>query len=557
MKRNNMLSRFRTALLLGLATGTLALDNGVGTTPAMGWNSYNAFLCDTTEAQYKAAAQQLINLGLRDVGYEYLNLDCGWQGRQRNASGQFTWDSTVIPNGIPALGEYVHGLGLKFGLYSDGGYFGCDFVGGTAKYLGSLHHEVEDAALFAAWGADYLKYDNCYAVSETDFVNYFPPIPIKPHMTAMRDALALTKRPVLFSVCNWGVQDPARWPGTEVGNSWRTSNDIGPPVSWNSIIRIINQVVPIAQFSEPGGFNDMDMLEVGNAGLTTAEQQTHFALWAAAKSPLLISTDLTNPSAQTLNILKNTRIIAVNQDPLGKSVSFKRRYTNDHDVWSGPLADGSTVAVVINWQNSARSLTFNLADVGFSSTTAIDLITGTSLGRISRSYTSTVAAHGSVVLKLSSGVPAPAPTFTFYPAASASNTLAGGANARAVNASTATSSTTSPITVVGFVGNGGTLTFNGVDGGASGGTKLLAFDYINGDYTFGNTACSNCRNAFVSVNGGAAVQVQMPISGQSWDILSSGYLVSLPGFTLGRTNTVQISNPSAWAPDFYRLGVAI
>ncbi|KAJ7464702.1 glycoside hydrolase family 27 protein [Mycena galericulata] len=523
-----------------------ALKNGVGVTPAMGWNPYNAFLCSTTEAQYHTAAQSLISLGLSALGYNYFNIDCGWQGTVRSSTGDITWNTTILPSGVSALGTFVHNLGLKFGVYSDGGVFACDFVGGTAHYIGSLGHETSDADTFASWGADYLKYDNCYAVNSTDFVDDNPPISIEPHYVTMENALAATGRPILFSACEWGVQDPARWPASAVANSWRIANDIGPPPSWDNLFRIINQLVPITQFAGPGGFNDLDLLEVGNSGLTANEQQTHFAFWAAAKSPLLISTDLTVVSAQALSVLKNTRLIALNQDSLGKSISFKRRYTNDHDVWSGPLADGSTVAVVINWENATRSLTFELTDVGFSSATATDLITGTALGKLTTSYTSTVPAHGAVVLKLTSGVLAPSPTFTYYPATS--GTLAGGAATRIVN---------STVTVVGFVGNGGTLTFTGVDGGTAGGTKLLSFDYINGDVTFSNTACSNCRNLFVSVNGGAAVQVQMPLSAQSWDILFSGYLVSLPGFTAGKTNTVTLSNPSAFAPDFYRMGVAV
>ncbi|KAJ7845390.1 glycoside hydrolase family 27 protein [Mycena olivaceomarginata] len=531
---------------LSLSSVVLALNNGVGVTPAMGYNPYNAFLCTTTEAQYHAAAQSLVSLGLSALGYHYFNLDCGWQSTARDSAGKITWDPKILPSGVPALGTFVHNLGLKFGVYSDLGIFACDFVGGTAHYVGSLGHETSDAATFASWGVDLAKMDNCYAVNSTDFVDFNPPISIEAHYITMRDAFAATGRPILFSACEWGVQDPARWPGSSVANSWRISNDIGPPASWDNLFRIINQVVPITQFAGPGGFNDLDMLEVGNSGLTAAEQQTHFAFWAAAKSPLIISTDLTNPSAQTLSILKNTRIIALNQDALGKSISFKRRYTNDHDVWSGPLADGSTVAVVINWENASRSLTFNLADVGFSSATATDLITGTSLGKLTTSYTTTVAAHGSIVLKLTAGAAVASPTFTYY--AATSGTLAGGAAARAVNSS---------VSVVGFVGSGGTLTLSGVDGGTAGGTKLLAFDYINGDFTFTNTACSNCRNTFVSVNGGAAVQVQMPISAQSWDILLSGYLVSLPGFKAGKTNTITLSNPSAFTPDFYRVGVAV
>ncbi|KAJ7643715.1 glycoside hydrolase family 27 protein [Roridomyces roridus] len=542
----------RTIISLSLLPLALALSNGVGKTPAMGWNPYNAFLCATTEAEYHSAAQNLVNLGLNKLGYNYFNLDCGWQSTARTSSGQITWDTTILPSGVPALGTFVHNLGLKFGVYSDGGVFACDFVGGTAHYVGSLGHETADAQTFATWGADYLKYDNCYAVNSTDFVDDNPPIQLEPHYATMENALSATGRPILFSACEWGVQDPARWPASTVANSWRIANDIGPPASWDNLFRIINQLVPITQFAGPGGFNDLDLLEVGNTGLTAAEQQTHFAFWAAAKSPLFISTDLTNPSTQTLSILQNQRIIAVNQDSLGKSIAFKRRYTNDNDVWAGPLSDGSTVVVVINWQNSTRNLTLVLADVGFSSATATDLITGSSLGKLttslkqSRRFTANVAAHGSMVLKLTSGVSIAAPTFTFYPATS--GTLGGGASTRVVNSS---------VNVVGFVGNGGTLTFNNVDGGTAGGTKLVSFDYINGDVTFSNTACSNCRNAMVSVNGGAAVQVQMPLSAQSWDILFSGYLVSLSGFKAGKTNTVTLSNPSAFTPDWYRMGVVV
>ncbi|KAF7297605.1 Alpha-galactosidase [Mycena kentingensis (nom. inval.)] len=480
----------RPIVLLSLAPFAYALSNGVGVRPAMGYNPYNAFLCDTTEAQYHAQANAVISTGLLAAGYNYFNLDCGWQGKTRTSSGQFTWDTTKLPAGIPALATFVHGLGLKFGMYSDGGVFACDFVGGAAHYLGSLGHETADAALFASWGMDYLKYDNCYAVNSTDFVDFNPPIAIEPHYTAMRDALAATRRPVVFSACEWGVQDPARWPGSSVANSWRISNDIGPPASWDNLVRIMNQVVPITQFAGPGGFNDLDMLEVGNSGLTAAEQQTHFAFWAATKSPLFVSTDLTKASAATLAILKNTRVIAVNQDSLGRSIAFKRRYTNDHDVWSGPLADGSTFVLVINLQNSARSVTFALADVGFTSATATDLISGASLGTLTTSFTSTMAAHGVVMLKLTNGVRATAPTFTFIPATS--GTLAGGAATRVVNSS---------VTVVGFVGNGGTP--------------------------------------------------------QSWDILFQGYLVSLPGFKAGKINTVTLSNPSAFTPDIWRMGVAV
>ncbi|KAK7018041.1 hypothetical protein VNI00_018437, partial [Paramarasmius palmivorus] len=460
--------------------------------------------CSTTEAQYRATAQKLVDLGLKQVGYQYVNLDCGWQGTRRDSSGTFTWDTGRFPSGIPALASFVHNLGLKFGVYSDAGYHSCGSPGNN-PWIGSLNYEEQDARTWASWGADYLKYDNCYAESETSVVNYNPPFELKPRYTKMRDALAATGRPILYSACNWGLQDPARWPGTTVANSWRMSNDIGPPAVWASVFRIINQVVPITGFSGPGGFNDLDMLYVGNNGLTAAEQQTHFSFWAAAKSPLLIGIDITQSQsniANALNILKNERVIAVNQDSLGKSIGFKRRYTNDNDVWAGPLSDGSTVVLVINLQTSSRTVTLNLADVGFSSANAQDLITGNNLGRLTNTYATTLAGHGSMLLKLSSGTTVSPPNFTFY--SSSSGSVSGGANTRSVNGTT----------VVGYVGNGGKLTLNNLDGGSSGGTKLLAIDYINAEWTMSNTACPNCREAILRVNGGQEVRAQMPLSGQ-------------------------------------------
>ncbi|KAG9127290.1 hypothetical protein FRC07_014997 [Ceratobasidium sp. 392] len=368
--------------LSGIALVTAAgLNNGLSRTPAMGFNGYNAFGCDGTESDYKAAGDLIVKLGLKAAGYQYLNIDCGWQGTARDASGNFQWNVNRFASGIPSLVSYIHSIGLKFGLYGDSGYYSCDTTGGNTKWLASKNYEKQDAKLFASWGIDYLKYDNCFVVNSTDFVNYNPPIQLQPVYGLMRDALNATGRSILYSVCEWGLQDPARWPAT--GNSWRMSNDIAD--SWAHVVRIINEVVPITGFAGPGGWNDLDILEVGNSGMTLAEQQTHFAFWAAVKSPLLIGTKLAGISNDALTILKNPRLIAINQDPLGKSISLQRRYASDKDVWSGPLADGSTVVIVINWQNSARSMTFTLADIGASSASAIDLWSGSSLGTITTS----------------------------------------------------------------------------------------------------------------------------------------------------------------------------
>ncbi|TDL27972.1 glycoside hydrolase family 27 protein [Rickenella mellea] len=525
---------------------TYALNNGLARTPPMGWNPYNFYSTDATEAVYNDTAKAIVNLGLEKLGYNIILLEAGWQGTARDASGNFTWNTAKYPSGIPALGTLLHSLGLKLGVYSDGGFFSCDSNGGKKHWLGSIGHEAADAATFASWGMDYLKYDNCYSVNSTDFVDPNPPIPLEPHYTTMLNALEATKRPIIFAICEWGVQDPARW-APAVGNSWRISNDIGPPASWANFFRIINQLVPITGFAGPGAWNDLDMLEVGNSPLTTAEQQTHFAFWAAAKSPLIISTNMINITSTSLSILQNERLIAVNQDPLGKSIALKRRYSNDNDVWAGPLSDGSTVVIVVNWQNVQRSLTLNLADAGFTSATLMDLWSGSSLGKFTNTYTATVPAHGNLALKLTGGTAAPKPSFTTYTAAATQNIVAGGAQAVTVNTTQ----------VVENIGSGGTLTFTGVDGGTTGGTKLVSINFINADVAFNNGACSNCRNAFVSVNNGNAVQVQFPLSGQSWNIVYKGYLVTLSGFKAGANNTIQFSNPTTgvFGPNLVQIGV--
>jgi len=537
-----MLRLAGAALALAAPPFALALGNGFARTPQMGWNPYNAFNVYTTEAQYHQQTDLMVSTGLAALGYNYMIMDSGWQGKSRASNGEFQWDTSRVPAGIPALSSYVHNKNLKFGIYSDGGYFSC----GEAGRQGSLNYERQDAKTFAAWGADYLKYDNCFADGPNTGVSYNPSYNLTVHFTAMRDALAATGRPILFSVCEWGVQDPARWPGSAVGNSWRMSDDIN--ASWNAVLRIINQVVPIVGFGGPGGWNDLDLLEVGNSGLTAAEQQTHFAFWAAVKSPLIVSTDLSKISATALAVIKNPRIIALNQDSLGKAISLKRRYTDDNDVWAGPLSDGSTVVLVINWQNNARSLTLQLADVGFASATATDLISGSSLGKLSGSYTATnVAAHGVVVLKLSGAVTVTAPSFTQYPASGF--TLAGGATLSTVNSTS----------VAGYIGQGGTATVKNVNGG-NGGTQLVSFDYIDADFIFAGsekqTNYPNSRLGYVSVNGGTPVKISFPISGQSWTIQYTGFIVPLSGFKAGTSNTITLSSSSGYSPNIVRVGVA-
>jgi len=283
--------------LLCLCAVALALDNGLGRTPQMGWNSWNKFACNINENLIKSTIDTLVENGFVDAGYNYINLDDCWQ-ISRDKDNRIVADPNAFPSGIKALADYAHSKGMKFGLYSDAGTNTCQ------GRPGSLNYEEIDAKTYAEWGVDYLKYDNCYADPRTPEERY----PI------MRDALNKSGRAIFYSMCEWGVDDPAKWAKT-VGNSWRTTGDISD--SWNSMIDIIDKNDRWADFAGPGGWNDPDMLEVGNGGMTYDEYRTHFSLWALSKAPLLIGCDVTKKDPQTFEILMNKEVIAIDQDKLG------------------------------------------------------------------------------------------------------------------------------------------------------------------------------------------------------------------------------------------------
>jgi len=283
--------------LLCLCAAALALDNGLGRTPQMGWNSWNKFACGINEKLIKDTIDTLVENGFVEAGYKYINLDDCWQIK-RDANGKIVADPDAFPSGIKALADYAHQKGMKFGLYSDAGTNTCQ------GRPGSIGYEEIDAKTYAEWGVDYLKYDNCYADPRTPEERY----PI------MRDALNKSGRPIFYSMCEWGVDDPAKW-AKNVGNSWRTTGDISD--SWQSMIGIIDKNNEWADYAGPGGWNDPDMLEVGNGGMTYDEYRTHFSLWAISKAPLLIGCDVTKKDPQTFEILLNKEVIAVNQDRLG------------------------------------------------------------------------------------------------------------------------------------------------------------------------------------------------------------------------------------------------
>lgn len=339
-----IMKTFRFALMLlawALLTSTTQAQKfeGLSDTPAMGWNSWNTFDCDVSEELIKSMADAMVESGMKDAGYEYINIDDCWHG-ERDAEGNIQVNKERFPSGMKALADYVHAKGLKLGIYSDAGDTTC------AGYPGSRGYEYQDARTYAEWGIDYLKYDWC----DTENIN-----PIGAY-TTMRDALHKAGRPILFSICEWGDNQPWKW-AEDVGHSWRISGDIYPcwdcQYSWGSwsswgVLKILDMrdELRLRQYAGPGHWNDYDMMEVGN-GMTEAEDRSHFSLWAMLNSPLIAGNDLRNMTETTREILTNKDIIALNQDPLGIQ-AMKYIHAGDLMVFAKPLADGEWTFLFLN-----------------------------------------------------------------------------------------------------------------------------------------------------------------------------------------------------------------
>ncbi len=288
-------------------------------TPPMGWNSWNKFACNVSEDMIKGMADAVVKSGMKDAGYVYVNIDDCWQV-SRDANANIVVDPQRFPHGMKALGDYIHSLGLKFGVYSDAGTKTC------AGRPGGLGHEYQDAVQYAAWGVDYLKYDWCHTSTQDAKASY----------ANIRAALDASGRPIVLSICEWGTAKPWLW-GEEVGgNLWRTTGDIsdrwGGKEKWpdgsccsNGVLAILDQQVGLQSYAGPGHWNDPDMLEVGNGGMTDTEYRTHFSLWAILAAPLIAGNDLRNMRPEIHDILTNKEVIAVDQDPLGREGRARRQ----------------------------------------------------------------------------------------------------------------------------------------------------------------------------------------------------------------------------------------
>jgi len=378
---------------------TIKVGDLLSLTPPMGWNSWNCWGTSVSQQKVISSAQALIDKGLADHGWYYINIDDGWVKPDRAADG------TMVPNekfpDMKGLGDWLHARGLKFGIYSSPGTLTC---GG---YLASYQHEMQDATSYAGWGIDYLKYDWCsygdiYArEKDTSLAAYMKPYQV------MQKALKAQPRDIHYSLCQYGMKDVWKWGAQVDGNTWRTTGDIND--TWESLYSIgFSQTVQY-KYAQPGHWNDPDMLIVGKVGwgdqlhdtrLTPDEQYTHISLWCLLSSPLLIGCDISKMDDFTVSLLSNDEVIALNQDALGKQAQQKLK-TGDYQVWVKDLEDGSKAVGVFNLSNTYKTITINLQDAGLGNNVQLrDLWRQKDLGTSATTFKTRVAPHGVTLIKV-------------------------------------------------------------------------------------------------------------------------------------------------------------
>lgn len=381
-------------------------------TPPLGWNSWNSFGCGVTEDTVRQAADAMVSSGMRDAGYEYVVVDDCWFDPQRDAQGNLRAHPTKFPSGMKALGDYIHSRGLKFGLYQVPTERTCaQRVGTFPGATGSMGHEVQDARTFASWGVDYLKYDWCSPEGTRDEQ--------VARFSLMRDALRDTGRPVVYSInpnSFHAITGPT-YDWGQVADLWRTTEDlldIWQNGNVNSYPMGVGNVVdvnaPLAAQAGPGHWNDPDMLVVGRPGLSLTESRAHFTLWSLMAAPLMAGNDIRTMSADVSAILRNQRLLAVNQDPLGAG---GRRVRDDGatEVFAKPLSDGSVAVGLFNRGDSTATVSASAAQIGLSggSFTLTDLWTGAT-SDTGGQITASVPAHGVTAFRVTGGAPLAAET---------------------------------------------------------------------------------------------------------------------------------------------------
>ena len=376
--------------LLAVPVAPAVAADSLALTPPMGWNSWNKFGCDVSEKLMREMADTLVATGMKDAGYQYLVIDDCWQVR-RDDTGKIVADPDRFPSGMKALADYVHGKGLKFGVYSDAGTGTCQ------NRPGSKDHEAIDARTYAEWGVDYLKYDWCNSKGQETRDSY----------GKMSRALRATGRPIVFSLCEWGSTKPWLW-AQGVGQLWRATGDIQDcwdcGKSWGGmgVVHIIDIMADLHPYAGPGHWNDPDMLEVGNRGLNAVESRAHFSFWALLAAPLMAGNDLRNMSKETAETLTNREVIEVDQDALG--MQGRKVWDNGpQEVWMKPLQDGSRAVILFNRGDEAGNVAVAFEDIGLppgGKALVRDLWKKADLGSSSGRFEAKVEPHGVVMVKI-------------------------------------------------------------------------------------------------------------------------------------------------------------
>jgi alpha-galactosidase len=372
------------------AIPALALDNGLASTPPMGWNSWNKFACNVSEDLIRSIADSMVSSGMKDAGYAYVVIDDCWQVA-RDVDGNIISDSKRFPHGMKTLADYVHSKGLKFGIYSDAGTGTCQ------NRPGSRGYEFQDARQYAAWGVDYLKYDWCNHSTQDSRASY----------SIMRDALAKSGRPIVFSLCEWGSTKPWLW-AEDIGNLWRATGDIsdkwsGPEKSDGlGVVQILDQLAGLESYAGPGHWNDPDMLEVGNGGLTDTEARAHFSMWCILAAPLIAGNDIRSMTPETRAILTNKDLIAIDQDPLGMQ-GRRVKKMGDLEVWSKQMSDGTRAVALLNRSEGEKEISVGWQDIGYPESlkaSVRDVWSGKAAENIQGKYSASVPSHGAVVVRI-------------------------------------------------------------------------------------------------------------------------------------------------------------
>jgi alpha-galactosidase len=359
--------------------------NGLAKTPPMGWNSWNKFAGRIDDATVRAIADAMVASGMKAAGYQYVNIDDTWEGDRRDAQGNITTNNK-FPD-MKALADYVHGKGLKIGIYSSPGPNTC------AGYEGSYGHEEQDARTWAAWGIDYLKYDWCGAR------NIYKDEEMQPLYQVMGDALRKTGRAIVFSLCQYGRHDVWKWGPDVGGNLWRTTGDIRD--AWDSMANIGFNQDALASYAAPGHWNDPDMLEIGNGGMTDTEYRTHMSLWAMLAAPLLAGNDLRSVPQPVLDILTDADVIAIDQDRAG-TPGRRIWKAGDQEAWIRELAGGAQALAIFNRAGKDANVTLNWSDLGMKKApkTARDLWLHKEVRLGKTGYSGNLPGHGVVLLRL-------------------------------------------------------------------------------------------------------------------------------------------------------------